>query len=220
MKKVFVTGGTGHIGRALSERLVERGHAVSLLVRPGSEPKAPRGTNVVVGDAFVGESYEQALQGSDAFVHLIGVSHPAPWKRHLFEDVDYRAAKAALDVACRAHVPHFVYMSVAQPAPIMKAYVRVRARVEKGIAEAGLPATILRPWYVLGPGRRWPLLLKPLYWWLENQSATRSSAQRLALLRLEEMVDALQFAVENPPTGLRVWDVPDIRKIASFSARA
>ena len=45
----------------------------------------------------------------------------------------------------------------------MKAYIEVRKECEAEIQDAGLTATILRPWYVLGPGHRWPVLLKPMY---------------------------------------------------------
>jgi hypothetical protein len=44
------------------------------------------------------------------------------------------------------------------------------------VRESGMNATILRPWYVLGPGRQWPLLLKPMYWLMERIPATRESA--------------------------------------------
>ena len=58
---------------------------------------------------------------------------------------------------------HFVYVSVAQPAPIMHAYIAVRQEGESAIGRAGLTATILRPWYVLGPEHWWPVALMPLY---------------------------------------------------------
>src|SRR3546814_9862378 len=57
----------------------------------------------------------------------------------------------------------FVYVSVAQPAPVMRAYVEARKRGEALIRNSALNATILRPWYVIGPGRRWPLMFEPLY---------------------------------------------------------
>ena len=61
-----------------------------------------------------------------------------------------------------AGVQHFVYISVAHPAPMMKAYIEVRSQCEAMIRQSGMNATILRPWYVLGPGHRWPYLLLPI----------------------------------------------------------
>ena len=51
-RNVFVTGGTGYLGRALIERLVARGHAVTALARPGSEARLPRGARTVLGAAL------------------------------------------------------------------------------------------------------------------------------------------------------------------------
>jgi nucleoside-diphosphate-sugar epimerase len=79
------------------------------------------------------------------------------------------------------------------------------------VRQSGLSATILRPWYVLGPGRRWPLILKPIYWLMEQIPSTRESAQRLGLITLEQVVAALTYSIENPPEGMRTLSVPEIR---------
>jgi uncharacterized protein YbjT (DUF2867 family) len=117
----------------------------------------------------------------------------------------------AVSAAKSAGINHFIYLSVAHPAPLMHAYIAVRAECENAIEAAGLNATILRPWYVLGPGHRWPYLLLPLYKLAELFSSTREGAQRLGLLTLEQMITALTFAVENPVRRIRVLTVPEIR---------
>ena len=107
---------------------------------------------------------------------------------------------------------HFVYVSVAQPAPMMKAYIEVRAQCEQKIRGSRMNATILRPWYVLGPGHRWPYVLIPAYWLLERLPATRDGARRLGLITLEQMLSALVNAIENPAQGVRVLGVPELRQ--------
>ncbi len=114
-------------------------------------------------------------------------------------------------VALSAHIAHFVYLSVAQPAPLMQAYVAVRREGEDLIRGTGLTATMLRPWYVLGPGHRWPYLLKPFYAVLSLIPSTRDGARRLGLVTRAQMIGALIRAVENPPQGVRIIDVPQIR---------
>ena len=51
---------------------------------------------------------------------------------------------------------------------MMHAYIAVRMEGEAMIRAAGLNATILRPWYVLGPGHWWPVALLPAYWVMER----------------------------------------------------
>lgn len=212
MPTVFVTGGTGFMGRRLLAELVRRGYVVKALVRHGSEHKLPHGCQVVHGDALDKNSFTSQIPPAETFVQLVGVTHPNPAKKDEFRAVDLGSARAAIQAARQAGVTHFVYVSVAQPAPVMKFYVAVRAEVEQMIRESGLNATILRPWYVLGAGRRWPLFLKPMYWLMERIPATRESARRLGLVTIGQMVSALAYAVENPTQGVRILGVPEIRE--------
>src|SRR5882762_2402784 len=211
MRSVFVTGGTGFMGRGLIMELVRRKYAVQALVRHGSEHKLPHGCKVIPGDALDKNSVVLQIPPAETFVRLIGVTHPNPAKKDDFRAVDLGSARAAIDAAREAGIRHFVYVSVAQPAPVMKFYIEVRAEAEKMIRESGMNATIPRPWYVLGPGRRWPVLLKPMYWFMERIPAARESAQRLGLVTIEQMVGALVRSIENPAHRVRILGVPEIR---------
>jgi uncharacterized protein YbjT (DUF2867 family) len=211
MPTVFVTGGTGFMGRSLCTQLLRRGYEVKALARPGSEHKLPHGCKVIQGNATDKDSFVAQIPPAGTFVQLVGVTHPNPAKKDEFRAIDLGSARAAIEAAREAGVAHFVYVSVAQPAPIMQFYIEVRAEAERMIRESGLNATILRPWYVLGPGRRWPLVLKPMYWLMERFPTTRESARRLGLVTIDQMVGALVRSVENPAQGVRTLGVPEIR---------
>jgi len=215
---VFVTGATGFMGRNLIAELLRRKHEIRALVRQGSERKLPPGCTVIIGNALDKNSFALQIAPAETFVQLVGVTHPNPAKKDEFRAIDLGSAKAAIEAAREAGSKNFVYVSVAQPAPIMKFYIEVRAESEKMVRESGMNATILRPWYVLGPGRRWPLILKPIYWLMEQIPATRESAQRLGLVTLEQMVAALAHAVENPQKGIRILEVPEIRASVTSSS--
>jgi uncharacterized protein YbjT (DUF2867 family) len=214
---VFITGGTGYLGRPLISELVQRGHEVRALVRAGSEAKLPSGCQALLGNALEASSYREHIRPADTFVQLVGVSHPSPSKAAQFRSVDLASASGAINAAKESGVQHFVYLSVAHPAPVMKAYIEVRTACEAMIRESGMNATILRPWYVLGPGHRWPYALLPMYWLMELFPPTREGARRLGLVTLEQMKRALVHAVENPCRGLRIVEVPEIRHSRGFS---
>jgi uncharacterized protein YbjT (DUF2867 family) len=210
---VFVTGGTGYVGQPLAARLLERGHPVHALVRPGSEARVPRGATPVLGDALDAASFAPAIPPSATLVHLVGTPHPNPSKAAEFQRVDLASIRASVTAARRASVRHLVYVSVAHPAPVMKAYIAARKEGERLVGDAGIPATILRPWYVLGPGHYWPYVLVPVYAILRALPTTRRGAERLGLVTRGAMVNALIHAVEFPPSaGVRVVEVPDIRR--------
>lgn len=208
---VFITGGTGYVGRRLIPALARRGHTVRALVRTGSESKLPQPCGIVTGNALEKKSFANQIAPSDTFVQLVGVPHPSPAKAEMFRRIDLVSVRTSVSAAAAAKVDHFVYVSVAHPAPVMKAYQAVREEGERLIQAAGLRATILRPWYILGPGHWWPLLLLPAYWACEFFPATRVGAQRLGLVKLQQMIDALVGAVESPPSGVHVVGVPQIR---------
>jgi uncharacterized protein YbjT (DUF2867 family) len=93
--------------------------------------------------------------------------------------------------------------------------VDARRRAEAVLRATDLPLTILRPWYVLGPGHRWPIALQPLYWMAERVPSLRDGARRLGMVTLEQMVSALVSAVETAGIQTRVWDVEHIRGLDS-----
>jgi nucleoside-diphosphate-sugar epimerase len=209
---VFIAGGTGYLGARLIIELLQRGHAVRALARPGSEQKLPSDCTPIIGNALVRNSYMNAIQPADTFVHLIGVSHPNPSKADQFRTIDLASVQNSVPAAVAAGIKSFVYVSVAHPAPVMRAYWQTRAECETIIRYSQLNATILQPWYVLGPGHWWPYVLVPMYWLFERLPATRETAQQFGLVKLPQMLRALVNAVENPIQGIRVWGVPQIRK--------
>lgn len=216
MASVFVTGGTGYIGSRLIPLLRERGHQIKALVRPGSEKKIPAGIMGVTADPLRTNSYTREIPPADTFVHLIGVPHPSPSKAEQFRDIDFVSAGVAVKAALEAGVKHFIYLSVAHPAPVMKVFQEVRQAGEEMIAASGMSATFVRPWYVLGPGHWWPIPLLPAFWLMKKLPQTRETATRLDFVTIDQMLKTLVWAVENPASGTRVLDVPKIQELGDI----
>ena len=212
MSNVFVTGGTGYMGRHLIPALLKRGHQVRALVRAGSEGKLPPGCTPVQGNALDATTYARQLSATDTLVQLVGTPKPNPRKAQQFRDVDFKSGMAAVEAAKQGGVRHLVYVSVAHPAPMMQAYIQPRVEVEEAIHANGLNATILRPWYVLGPEHRWPYLILPGYWIMGLIPSQREAVQRLGLVTLKQMMGALVHAVENPAQGIKIVEVPEIQR--------
>jgi uncharacterized protein (TIGR01777 family) len=73
--RVFITGGSGLIGRHLASRLIERGDQPVILSRRSDEVRrnpAMRGRTVVPGDPTTPGRWESDLDGCDAVVNLAG----------------------------------------------------------------------------------------------------------------------------------------------------
>lgn len=209
---MFVTGGTGYLGRPLIEALLSRGHTVRALTREASAAALPPGAIVVTGNALESARWTTQIAPADTFVHLIGTPHPSPTKAAEFQAVDLVSIRIAVEAATAASIRHFVYVSVAHPAPVMHAFIKVRQQGERLVRSSGLAATILRPWYVLGPGHRWAYLLQPFYAIARWLPSTRQTAERLALLPRRAVIDALVTCIESPPeSGVTVLEAPQIQ---------
>ncbi len=217
---VFITGGTGFVGSHLIPELAKRGHRIRAVVRQQSAARLPKDASAVVGDATRAESYYRNIGYCDTFVHLIGVAHPSPSKAAEFRSIDLESTRQAVNAAVRAGIQKFVYVSVAQPLPVMAAYVETWKQCEDIITHSGLKASILRPFYILGPGRRWPIFLQPFLAIGRQLPSLRATAERLSFVTIQQMSGALICAIENPPVqDVRIWTASDIKDAGERVAR-
>src|SRR5262249_25748028 len=99
LRRVFISGGTGYLGRALVPQLIERGHHVRVLTRSGSERKVSAGAEIVRGNALDAATFAAAVTADETFIQLTGVPHPAPWKEKEFRAIDLASLRASAQVA-------------------------------------------------------------------------------------------------------------------------
>jgi uncharacterized protein (TIGR01777 family) len=80
--RVFITGGTGFIGRNLAHSLVRKGHAVEILTRnPGQKAWIQEGLTFVGGNPTIGGDWQERLKGCDAVINLAGASIFERWTK-------------------------------------------------------------------------------------------------------------------------------------------
>ena len=212
-KTIFITGGTGYLGRELIPLLLRGGHRVRALVRAGSESKLPSGCEVVAGDVLRAATFAGKVSPADTVIQLVGVPHPNPSKAKQFREIDLVSVRESVAAASAAKVQHFIYLSVAQPAPIMREYIAVRAEGEEMIRASGMNGTFIRPFYVLGPGHWWPYFILPIFWCFEMIPSKRDAARRLKPVTLAQTLAALVRAVNQPASGIRIVEAEEMRRV-------
>lgn len=158
--EIFVTGGTGLLGRHVSRALIARGFLPRLLVRTGSEARIPpdvrAGCRVTPGDATVCESVEMGAQGTSAIVHLAGTWKEQPRRGITFEEGHVHATANIVHAASVWGIERLIFVGVAgarpgDPVP----YLDARGRAEALVRETGLAWTVFRPapWYDFRDGK-------------------------------------------------------------------
>ncbi|HZQ49245.1 MAG TPA: NAD(P)H-binding protein [Candidatus Dormibacteraeota bacterium] len=132
---VLVTGGTGHLGRDVVAELRKNGHRPRVLSRrPGPEG------DLVQADLATGEGIESAVAGVDAVIHA--ASDPSSAKGMRATDVD--GTRRLLEAASRAHVAHFLYVSIVGIDGMAVRYYREKLAAEQIVRENIVPWSILR----------------------------------------------------------------------------
>lgn len=76
---IFITGGTGFVGRALTARLLERGHRLTILTRSSGHAPLPPGASYLEGDPTKEGAWQNAVARHDAVINLAGASIFRRW---------------------------------------------------------------------------------------------------------------------------------------------
>jgi uncharacterized protein YbjT (DUF2867 family) len=142
---ITVLGATGGQGGAVTQALLASGQGVRAVVRDPAQPRARRlaeqGVDVAAGDLSDPASLTTAFDGSSA---AFAVTTP-------FEsgtDAEVRQGQAIIEAAGRAGLAHLVLASVASADRSTGIpHFESKARIERSLAEAGLPATVIAPTY-------------------------------------------------------------------------
>ena len=205
---ILLTGASGFIGQTLCPQLLEGGHQLSALVRrEGSEPQGVRG---VRGDLTDGDGLTETLLQlrPDCVIHL-AAEIASQRDERLINEVNIAGTERLLK-ACQAvggAGPRFVFCSTVvtgdargallteqQPLPVTTPYGRSKQAGERLVLGSGLPAVIVRPSHVYGPGG----------WFAQELVARLRQPGRFAVIG----------------SGANLWDVVHVDDLASALIRA
>jgi nucleoside-diphosphate-sugar epimerase len=225
--RVLVTGASGFIGTALCAELQHRGHDVTALVRrPGSQPA---GTRALACDLSDGRALAEGLgrERPDCVIHLAAEIASQRSAEKVLE-VNVAGTQRLLD-ACLAQAaahpssgPRIVFSSTVvtgdargamlseeTPLPVQTPYGRSKQEGERLILGSGLPAIVVRPSHVYGPGG----------WYASELIARLRQPGRFAVIgrganlwdvvHVDDVVAALAAAAEIAPAGSTYHVVDD-----------
>jgi uncharacterized protein YbjT (DUF2867 family) len=206
---VFVSGGSGFVGREVVKRLLESGYPVKALARrAGGFPTDVRGRlELVPGDALSPDSLRGTMEGCGAVINLIGIIREKRRRGVTFQRMHVETVSNLLDEAERSGVERFIQMSAigAGPAGATR-YLTTKFRGEEEVKRRAPEWTIFRPSIIVGPGTGFISEIKPLLR-LPVVPVFGSGEYLLEPLDKRVVADAFVGAVENPRTGGAVYEL-------------
>jgi NADH dehydrogenase len=159
-----VTGAFGYSGAAIARELLARGHTVRTLTASGSREHPLAGRVLAAPLDFTDpDGLARSLEGVD-------VLHNTYWVRFsaagFSQDRAVQNTGILFDAAHRAGVRRVVHVSITNPSEDSPyEYFRGKARLERRLADTGLPHSILRPAVLFGGA---DVLLNNIAWLLRR----------------------------------------------------
>ena len=166
-KRVFVTGGSGFVGRWVVRELLANGYDVTCLVRDRdkllrqlTDAQKPR-VRCVLGDLFDSDAINRAAEGCDAAIHLVGIIEENAFEGQTFSRVHVEATRNVL-IACEsAGVGRYVHMSaLGTRANAVSKYHQTKWFAEELVRQSKMAWTIFRPSLIHGPDGEFMQMMK------------------------------------------------------------
>ena len=208
--RVFVTGATGFVGRAVVHALRAHGHVVRCLVRRGSELDL-RGLEAierVEGDVQARSGLDRNIAGCDTVVHLVGIIKEQPSAGVTFERVHVQGTVNVIDAATAAGARRFLHMSaLGTRRDARSRYHRTKWAGEEAVRSSPLAWTIFRPSIIYGPGDQFVSMLAAMVRRLPVVPVLGPGTEEMQPIPVEQVAEAFARAVTLPTTAKHTYEV-------------
>jgi uncharacterized protein YbjT (DUF2867 family) len=208
-RRIFVTGATGFVGRAVVPALRARGYAVRCLVRRGSELdlRGMEAIERVEGDVLSPDTLERDMAGCDTVVHLVGIIREEPATLSTFERIHTQGTLNVLEAAATTGVRRYVHMSALGTRPGARSrYHRSKWAAEEAVRASPIPWTIFRPSIIYGRGDQFVNLFASMLRY-PVVPVIGSGQQRLQPVPVQHVAEGFARAVELGTTVKHTYDV-------------
>jgi uncharacterized protein YbjT (DUF2867 family) len=209
-RRIFVTGATGFVGRAVIHALRAEGYGVRCLVRRGSEGdlRGQEAIERVEGDVLARETLERGMAGCDTVIHLVGIIRERPTIHATFERVHVQGTVNVLECAAATGVRRYLHMSaLGTRADARSRYHRTKWAAEEVVRSSPIPWTIFRPSIIYGRGDEFVNLLAAMIRRYPVTPVIGNGLQRLQPIPVDQVAEGFARAVALDAAAKHIYPV-------------
>ncbi|RMF97777.1 MAG: complex I NDUFA9 subunit family protein [Candidatus Schekmanbacteria bacterium] len=152
IKKIFITGATGFVGRSIVRAGKKEGYTFACLVRNLDRAKKILTSNsctFIKGDITNIGSLKKVIEKNDAVINLVGIISET--KKSSFDEIHFKGAKNLIDASKSSGIKKFIQMSALGARKDGKtAYHITKWKAEDYLQKSGLNYTIFKPSVIFG----------------------------------------------------------------------
>jgi len=199
--KVFVTGGTGFLGRAIIAQLSAEKHKVRALIHRTNPFENSSNIETVVGNTTKSETLEGLLSGYDAVIHLVGIIREFPRRGITFDKLHTQSTANILRAAETQGVQRYIQMSAnGTRENAVTEYHRTKWAAEQLVRQSKLDWTILQPSLVFGPQDMFVNMLAQLIKALPVVPVMGHGQYQLQPVHIEDVARSFVMALDKSET--------------------
>ncbi len=206
--KVLVTGGTGVIGQAAVNVLLEQGHTIRVLSRNADEDarQCPQGVEWWPASISEPDALRGCAENCDLVLHIAGIMEESP-PQITYESVNLEGTRTIVREAERCRVGRLIYLSSLGAEAGTSPYHRSKRRAEEIVRGFAGGWIILRPGNVYGPGDDVISLLLTMVRTLPVVPVVGNGDDRFQPVWVEDLAGALAESVRRTDLHGRVLEV-------------
>lgn len=205
---VALAGGTGFIGKAVLQKLVQAGHHVKALIRPGSLLKIAKFSGTESRYVYYDSPSQmvKAVEDCQALINLVGIIKET--KDNSFDFAHHLIPMALVKAAQDVGVKRFIQMSaLGVGGDVNTEYFETKRLGENIVKSSGLDWTIFRPSLVFGPGDHMVGMLARVIKYAPFFPVIGSGQYKFRPVHVNNVADGFVQAIGMPETFGKTYDV-------------